>query len=135
MTPAERYAAAARSAARQIVERPPFARSHAGPGAFTRFVDAIGHGIVTALRWIGHQLQRFIAHPVSHGAHAAFGGWTGVALVVLVSADPGPSPVDVALAYEQAWDHLDFEGLWSLSGDELRDGLRRPEFVAAKNAA
>jgi hypothetical protein len=58
-----------------------------------------------------------------------------VVLVAVVSADPGPSPVDVALAYEQAWDHLDFEGLWSLSGDELRDGLSRPEFVAAKRAA
>lgn len=58
-----------------------------------------------------------------------------VALVIIVSADPGPSLVDVALAYEEAWDHLDFEGLWSLSGDELRDGLRRPDFVAAKRAA
>jgi hypothetical protein len=57
------------------------------------------------------------------------------ALVVIVSLDPGPSPVDVAVAYEDAWDHLDFEGLWSMSGDELRDGLNRPEFVAAKQAA
>lgn len=57
------------------------------------------------------------------------------ALVVIVSLDPGPSPVDVAVAYEEAWDHLDFEGLWSMSGDELRDGLNRPEFVAAKQAA
>jgi hypothetical protein len=57
------------------------------------------------------------------------------ALVVIVSLDPGPSPVDVAVAYEEAWDHLDFEGLWSMSGDELRDGLSRPEFVAAKQAA
>jgi hypothetical protein len=58
-----------------------------------------------------------------------------VALVAVVTVDPGPSPVDVALAYEQAWDNLDFESLWSLSGDELRDGLSRPEFVAAKRAA
>jgi hypothetical protein len=58
-----------------------------------------------------------------------------VALVVVVSADPGPPPGEVALAYEQAWDHLDFDGLWSLSGEELRDGLPRPEFVAAKRAA
>jgi hypothetical protein len=56
-------------------------------------------------------------------------------LVAMVTVDPGPSPVDVALAYEQAWDNLDFESLWSLSGDELRDGLSRPEFVAAKRAA
>lgn len=58
-----------------------------------------------------------------------------VALVIIVSADPGPSPADVALAYEDAWDHLDFEGLWSMSGEELRDGLRQPDFVAAKRAA
>jgi hypothetical protein len=58
-----------------------------------------------------------------------------VALVIIVSADPGPSPLDVALAYEEAWDHLDFEALWSLSGDELRDGLHLPDFVAAKRAA
>ncbi|HEY5164447.1 MAG TPA: hypothetical protein VIJ44_00710 [Acidimicrobiia bacterium] len=58
-----------------------------------------------------------------------------VALVIIVGVEPGPSPADVALAYEEAWDHLDFEGLWSLSGDELRDGLRRPDFVAAKRAA
>ena len=58
-----------------------------------------------------------------------------VALVVLVGVDPGPPPGEVALAYEEAWDHLDFEGLWTLSGEELRDGLRRPEFVAAKRAA
>jgi hypothetical protein len=57
------------------------------------------------------------------------------ALVVIVSLDPGPSPVDVAVAYEEAWDHLDFEGLWSMSGDELRDGLNRSEFVAVKHAA
>ena len=58
-----------------------------------------------------------------------------VALVIIVTVDPGPSPLDVALAYEESWDHLDFEGLWTLSGEELRDGLRLPEFVAAKRAA
>lgn len=58
-----------------------------------------------------------------------------VALVIFVTVDRGPSPVDVALAYEDAWDHLDFEGLWALSGAELRDGLRLPAFVAAKRAA
>jgi hypothetical protein len=58
-----------------------------------------------------------------------------VALVVFVALDHGPPPGDVALAYEQAWDHLDFESLWVLSGDELRDGLDQGAFVTAKRAA
>ena len=58
-----------------------------------------------------------------------------LALVVIVARDGGPPPSDVALAYERAWDHLDFESLWTLSGDELRDGLGRKAFVAAKSAA
>jgi hypothetical protein len=58
-----------------------------------------------------------------------------LALVVAVALDRGPPPVDVAFAYEQAWDHLDFASLWALSGDELRDGLGRKEFVSAKTAA
>ena len=58
-----------------------------------------------------------------------------VALVVAVVRDPGPQPDDVAMAYELAWDHLDFESLWTLSGRELHDGLDRAAFVAAKRAA
>jgi hypothetical protein len=58
-----------------------------------------------------------------------------VALVVAVARDPGPSPAESALAYEDAWDRLDFSSLWDLSGDELRDGLDRKAFVAAKQAA
>jgi hypothetical protein len=58
-----------------------------------------------------------------------------VALVILVALDQGPPPADVALAYEHAWDHLDFPSLWVLSGDELRDGLDEDAFVAAKRAA
>jgi hypothetical protein len=58
-----------------------------------------------------------------------------VALVVLVALDHGPPPGDVALAYEHAWDHLDFASLWVLSGDELRDGLDQDAFVTAKRAA
>jgi hypothetical protein len=58
-----------------------------------------------------------------------------IALVVMVAVDPGPPPADVALAYERAWDAFDFASLWALSGDELRDGLGRKEFVAAKAAA
>jgi hypothetical protein len=49
--------------------------------------------------------------------------------------ESGPAPADVALAYETAWDRLDFDLLYDLSGDELRDGLRRDQFVAAKRAA
>lgn len=56
-------------------------------------------------------------------------------LVIAVARDGGPQPADVALGYELAWDRLDFESLWALSGDELRDGLGRRDFVAAKTAA
>ena len=58
-----------------------------------------------------------------------------LALVVAVARDPGPPPGDVALAYELAWDRLDFETLWSLSGTELRDDRSKPDFVEAKRAA
>jgi hypothetical protein len=58
-----------------------------------------------------------------------------IALVVAFVRDPGPAPADVALAYEGAWDRLDFDALWDLSGDELRDGLARRDFVTAKKAA
>ena len=58
-----------------------------------------------------------------------------VALVVLVAVNRGPSAAEVALAYEYAWDRLDFEAVWALSGAELRDGLDRDPFVAAKRAA
>ncbi len=57
------------------------------------------------------------------------------ALVIVVARDAGPSPADVALGYEQAWDRLDFETIWAMAGDELRDGLAREQFVAAKAAA
>jgi hypothetical protein len=52
-----------------------------------------------------------------------------------IAREPGPAAVDVAIAYERAWDELDFSLLYDLSGDELRDGLRRDQFVAAKQAA
>ena len=58
-----------------------------------------------------------------------------VTTVVLYARDPGPSPVDVAIGYELAWDRLDFQALWALSGPELRDGLDRDGFIAAKSAA
>lgn len=58
-----------------------------------------------------------------------------LAVVVAVIRDPGSTPGDVAMAYELAWDRLDFESLWTLAGGELRDGLDRKGFVQAKRAA
>jgi hypothetical protein len=52
-----------------------------------------------------------------------------------VGREPGPAAVDVAIAYERAWDELDFNLLYDLSGPGLRDGLRRDQFIAAKRAA
>jgi hypothetical protein len=54
---------------------------------------------------------------------------------ISIGREPGPGPSDVAIAYERAWDELDFNLLYDLSGPELRDGLRRDQFLAAKRAA
>ena len=54
---------------------------------------------------------------------------------ISVGREPGPGASDVAIAYERAWDELDFSLLYDLSGAELRDGLRRDQFIAAKRAA
>ncbi len=54
---------------------------------------------------------------------------------IAVAREQGPSPADVAIAYERAWDELDFGQLYDLSGAELRDGLRRDQFVSMKRAA
>jgi hypothetical protein len=59
----------------------------------------------------------------------------GLAVVVAIARDKGPGPDDVAVAYELAWDRLDFESLFTLSAGELRDGLDRHGFVAAKKTA
>jgi hypothetical protein len=56
-------------------------------------------------------------------------------LLWAIAHEKGPSAPDVAIGYERAWDELDFGLLWDLSGPELRDGLRRDQFVAAKRAA
>jgi IS4 transposase len=56
-------------------------------------------------------------------------------VVVAIAKDPGPGPEDVAVAYEVAWDRLDFESLFTLAGRELRDGLDRRQFIEAKRAA
>jgi hypothetical protein len=56
-------------------------------------------------------------------------------LFIAVGREDGPEPADVAVAYEMAWDRLDFDTLFDLSGPELRDGAKRPGFVATKRAA
>jgi hypothetical protein len=58
-----------------------------------------------------------------------------LAVVVAIALDHGPAPDEVAVAYELAWDKLDFESLFTLSGTELRDGLDRRGFIAAKRDA
>ena len=58
-----------------------------------------------------------------------------LAVVVVIAKDRGPGPGEVAVAYELAWDRLDFESLYTLSGTELRDGLDRRGFIAAKRTA
>lgn len=56
-------------------------------------------------------------------------------LLYAISHERGPGAADVAIGYERAWDELNFGLLWDLSGPELRDGLRRDQFIAAKRAA
>ena len=58
-----------------------------------------------------------------------------LSVVVMIAKDRGPGPDEVAVAYELAWDRLDFESLYTLSGLELRDGLERREFIHAKRTA
>jgi hypothetical protein len=58
-----------------------------------------------------------------------------IALVVAVAKDPGPQPVEIALAYEHAWDLLDFDVVYRLSGHELHDGLTKAGYIEAKRAA
>jgi hypothetical protein len=58
-----------------------------------------------------------------------------ITVVVVIAKDRGPGPGEVAVAYELAWDRLDFESLYTLSGSELRDGLDRRGFIAAKRSA
>jgi hypothetical protein len=58
-----------------------------------------------------------------------------LSVIVVIAKDRGPSPGEVAVAYELAWDRLDFESLYTLSGAELRDGLDRRDFIRAKRSA
>jgi hypothetical protein len=59
----------------------------------------------------------------------------GTVLIWVIGRGTGPGPADTAVAYEHAWDRLDFATLWNLSSDKLRDGRSRAEFVAGKRAA
>ena len=56
-------------------------------------------------------------------------------LIVAVAKAGAPGPADTAVAYEHAWDRLDFATLWNLSGPNLRDGRTRDQFVRDKLAA
>jgi hypothetical protein len=56
-------------------------------------------------------------------------------LFYAIAHEPGPSAPDVAIGYERAWDELNFGLLWDLSGPELRDGMRRDQFISTKRAA
>ena len=58
-----------------------------------------------------------------------------ITLVVIFAREPGPTPTDIAISYELAWDRLDFDTLWALSGPELRDGLDKREYITAKKRA
>ena len=55
-----------------------------------------------------------------------------ISVVIAYALEPGPTPTDIAVGYEEAWDRLDFATLWTLSGSELRDGLDQRAYVAAK---
>jgi len=56
-------------------------------------------------------------------------------LVVAVARARGPGPGDTAVAYERAWDRLDFVTVWNLSSPRMRDGRSRDQFVRDKQAA
>ncbi len=56
-------------------------------------------------------------------------------LVVALAKLGAPGPADTAVAYEHAWDRLDFSTLWNLSGPGLRDGRTRDQFVRDKVTA
>lgn len=56
-------------------------------------------------------------------------------LMVAAGKAVAPNAGDTAVAYEHAWDRLDFSTLWNLSGPNLRDGRTRDQFVRDKMAA
>ena len=58
-----------------------------------------------------------------------------IAVIVGVAKDPGPVPIEIALGYEHAWQLLDLDVIYRLSGPEMHDGLRKADWIAAKRAA
>ena len=56
-------------------------------------------------------------------------------MLYALARERGPGAPDVAIGYERAWDELNFGLLWDLSGEELRDGLHRDQFIEAKRNA
>jgi hypothetical protein len=65
----------------------------------------------------------------------AFIAVASIGLLTLLGRSEGPGPADTAVAYERAWDRLDFGTLWQLSSPSLRDGRSRDQFVRDKQAA
>lgn len=59
----------------------------------------------------------------------------GAALIYFIGRGTGPGPADTAVAYEHAWDRLDFATLWALSSPRLRDGRGKTRFVRDKEEA
>jgi hypothetical protein len=59
-------------------------------------------------------------------------GWI---LVMAFAKGSPPGPSETAVAYEHAWDRLDFRTLWNLSSPLLRDGRSRDQFVRDKQLA
>jgi hypothetical protein len=57
-----------------------------------------------------------------------------IVMLVFLGLERGPQPADLAVSYELAWQRRDWSTLFDLSAAELRDGLARDEFVAAKRA-
>lgn len=55
----------------------------------------------------------------------------GVAVLVALALER-PDPAETAVAYEEAWDRLDFDTIWRLSAHELRDERTRDDFIADK---
>ena len=56
-------------------------------------------------------------------------------LVTAVAKAGAPNAADTAVAFEHAWDRLDFVTVWNLSGPNLRDGRTRDQFVRDKALA
>jgi hypothetical protein len=56
-------------------------------------------------------------------------------LLYAIAHERGPGAPDVAIGYERAWDALNFGLLWDLSGEELREGMRRDQFIETKTKA